>query len=121
MALCRCGCGAKIGRKPARMARRALYVASLLPALRRLETVLREHGNDTSQLVDFIGGGDLLVKRLLEGSHNQTGVSVQAAQLLEQWQREAHELCGQLATADPEWFATWHGPSDRGPLVTSAD
>ena len=103
-----------------RASARACYVASFLPGLRHLKECLdRSTITDTQSLDEFIGDGQGLFRDLLEACHTGDKKSMPSSKELGWWESEALRLCRQLAGIDHQWFRSWSGPSDKGPLVES--
>lgn len=120
MGTCRCGCGGKLAIRAGRASGRACYVASFLPGLRHLKECLdRSALIDTQSLDEFIGDGRAMVKDLLGACHGGDVQFMPSSAELGWWESQALRLCQQLAGIDHQWFRSWSGPSNKGPLVES--
>ena len=119
MGVCRCGCGNKLALGASRASGRACYVASFLPGLMHLEECLASSGADTQSLDAFVREGRVMFKDLLRACHTGETRLMPSSREVGDWESEALRLIRQLASADPQWFKAWSGPSNKGPLVES--
>jgi hypothetical protein len=119
MAECRCGCGRTLGWSAARASGRAVYVASFLPGLKHLQQLMTDEGleDDARATDEFIRAGRGMFNEILRACHSGSTQFMPHSRTVSSWESTALKICrDDLRPADPGWYETWAGPSNKGPL-----
>jgi hypothetical protein len=113
---CPCGCGRKVGFVERCLAKRAVYISSLMIVPERM----RDQADRTDEWTSFLRLGERYRDSYLEVAHGAPNDLRDSAAAFaafrtaaDVWESRALSLARRLRVEDQEWYATWPGPSYR--------
>jgi hypothetical protein len=116
---CPCGCGRTIAFTARCLAKRALYIDSLLPVSERMQA-LAQRDDERDSWTEFEHMGETYRDTLLAVVHDEeVGLANSPAEFAEfrkaadLWESRALSVSRRLRVEDERWHTRWGGPSYR--------